>query len=311
LTTHHDLDLFLRGRPARAPLGLRRRALAWAARLARHRLAQFGVLGGLLFALGPKQGSTRDIAIDGARLRALHAAEASRNGVPLLDDRAARAVDQRALEDELLYREGVRLGLDKNDGIVRERVIQKVLFLAEELAGATKPPTDEELARFFERQRDRWSTGDHVTLEHVFQRSPEALEAFLAAGEGARLPDSEPCPLPRTLDVDLADLDTKLGAGFSASVATAPEGRWAGPFKSAYGYHLVRVEERRAARPPTLDEVRPRVVEAFAVDRRQEATARFLRDAFARYHVTVDGEPLSTFEPSRRIAFRAASSGED
>lgn len=321
MTVHHDfLDRPLAARaPSRgdradeaattSPSGVTWGSIA--RRLASNRLVQFAVLGGAIFAVTPRPRSARDIDIESERLAALHAAEAARTGAPTLDADATRAVDQRALEDELLYREGVRLGLDKNDGIVRQRVVQKVLFLAEELGGASRPPTEAELAAFFRDNRDRWTVGEHLRFEQIYRHTPEDLARWMAGPKTDAPPASEPSPVAAEIDTDLATLGRSLGTDFANALSSAPTGRWVGPIASAYGAHLVRIVERTPGHPAELSDVRGAVLEEYSVHRRQEATARFLTDAFARYRVAIDGKPLTSFEPSRRIAFRSVASGED
>jgi hypothetical protein len=279
--------------------------------LLRHRLFQFAVLGGLLFAVAPKARSAERIEVEGARLAALRAAEATRSGgVPLTEERATE-IDQRALEDEILYREGVRLGLDRNDGIVRQRVVQKVLFLAEEMGGASRPLDEEGLRAFFEKNRERWAAGERTRFVHVYQHRREALAAWVEGPQAGDPPAGEASPVAAEIDADRDHLALSLGAPFADAVAAAPVGRWSGPFASAFGWHLVRVVDRRPARLARLDEVRPAVAEAYDVFRKQEAVAAFLRSAFARYRVTIDDKPLGRFSPTRRIAFRSVTSGED
>jgi hypothetical protein len=58
------------------------------------------------------------------------AAEAARRGTRVLDPDKAAEVTARVLEDKMLFQEGVRLGLDQDDPIIRPRVVQKVLLLA-------------------------------------------------------------------------------------------------------------------------------------------------------------------------------------
>jgi hypothetical protein len=271
------------------------------------KLAQFAFFGGLLFAVAPKPDRPDVIDISGARLAALHAAEVTKNGPKAA---AAADVDERELEDEILFREGVRLGLDKNDGIVRQRVVQKVLFLAEEMAGATRSADDAALRAFFEEHKDQWAVGDGARFEQIYRHHPDALRAWMAAG-GSELPVGEASPVGAVVDEDRAHIAAQLGEGFATALASVPVGTWAGPLPSTFGWHLVRVLERRPARPARFEEVRATVAEAFSVYRRQEAVATFLASAFARYRVDVDGQPLTRLTPSRRVAFRSITSGED
>src|SRR5260221_3104958 len=59
---------------------------------------------------------------------------------------------QRLLEsrirEEVLYREALAMGLDKDDTIVKRRMVQKMDFLAEELSGL-RGPSREEIKEWF------------------------------------------------------------------------------------------------------------------------------------------------------------------
>jgi len=104
-------------------------------------IVHFLVLGGLLFVLdrvllaapAARQGepARAPIVFDRARIEGIRADYTQQTGlVPTADDEAA-LVDQ-ALDDELLYREALALGLDQHDRSVRWRLIQKMQFLSDE-----------------------------------------------------------------------------------------------------------------------------------------------------------------------------------
>jgi peptidyl-prolyl cis-trans isomerase C len=63
---------------------------------------------------------------------------------------------------------------------------------------------------------------------------------------------------------------------FAAAAFSAPLLRWAGPFRSGYGWHLIRVEARQQAQQPELSAVRDQVRTDFLL----EAQARVNRTAF-------------------------------
>jgi len=275
------------------------------------RLVQFLVIGAAIFAVAPRPKSAYDIEIKGERLAALHAARAQKSGGPDLGGKADEEVDQRELEDEILYREGLRLGLDKNDGIVRQRVVQKVLFLAEELEGASTPANEEDLRAFFVANQTAWAVPARIHFRQVFAHDSSVFTTWAAGSRTDDPPPGEPSPVGAELDEGLDRVESTLGADFANAVAAAPEGEWVGPIRSPYGYHLVRVLSHAPPRLPELAEVRNRVVEAFSLTRREKATADFLEDAFRRYRVEIDGKRLTAFKPSRRTAFRSVQSGED
>src|SRR5438105_4030229 len=96
-------------------------------------LLHFVVIGAVIFAVAPKREDPRRVEVSSAQLHAFESSQALRDGVAALDPARAHEVQSRAIEDEVLYREAVRLGLDRDDAIIRQRLIQKLLLLVEDL----------------------------------------------------------------------------------------------------------------------------------------------------------------------------------
>jgi hypothetical protein len=292
------------GRPPRLAPGI--------SRVARNRLAQFLVLGGLIFALAPRPDPRRDIVLDARTLAALEQAQAQRLGAPVLSPAEAAEVRNRAVEDEILYREALRLGFDRDDGVVRQRLIQKVLFLAEDLGGVSAAPTDEELRAFFEATRAQWTRPGHVRLIHVYA-APSRRDALIAlrpavvAAEAAA-PGEPPAlgdafPLPRVVDASSDTVTAEYGSDFSAAVLGLAPGEWTPePVRSKHGWHLVKVIAREDPGPATFEDVRAKLPLLYLVARKKEAVAEYLRQAASRYRITVDGRPPDRLPPSDRVA---------
>jgi peptidyl-prolyl cis-trans isomerase C len=285
----------------------------------RSRLVHFLILGGLLFAVAPRPESRRDIVFDSAAFDDLQRAQAQRLGAPVLEVRERDDVRTRAIEDEILYREALRLALDKDDNIVRQRLIQKVLFLAEDLAGVSRAPTEEELRRFFEATREQWTRPGRVRLIHVYagpshREELSALRPAVIAAE-ATVPGDPPAlgeafPLPRTVVMTRDELAETYGAVFADAVFALTPAAWSEPIESKFGWHLVHVLDRQDAGPATFEDVRSKLPLTYLVARKKQAAADFLRQAATRYRITVDGKRLTTLPTSGRIA-RERSSGPD
>ena len=196
-----------------------------------------------------------------------------------------------AVDEEILYREAQRLGLDREDAILRRRLAQKLTFILEDAGGA---PSADEVEEYFARHAERYRRPPRTTFDHVFlsadRRTDPAGDATallpgIRAGGGddwQRLGD--PFMLPRTYaDRTDAEIAGMFGAGFADAVSALPENSWSGPVESTYGMHLVRVHERTPSRKPSLDELRDRVVADLHEERRRErgrAAYRALRDDY-------------------------------
>lgn len=280
---------------------------SWMAAIGRSHVVRFLIAGGLIFAVVPRPESGRDVHLTHGQLAALYGADVRHSG-RTLDDARRREIDERAVEDEILYREALRLGLDRGDGVVRQRLIQKALFLAEDLAGAGRPATDAELRAYFEANRARYDAPERARVVHVFagpgrREMLAALRPAAQAAAGDAPPDlGDAFPLSRAIVASRAEIADTYGAAFADAVFTLPEGAWSEPIPSKFGFHLVRVIKREAARPQTFAEVKDRLRLDYLVARKDDATRAFLADAFARYRVDVDGAVLHSLHPAGRAA---------
>lgn len=105
----------------------------------RHRLFQFIVVGALIAALAPKDRDPRAIVIDEGRLQDALRAEEARAGRPLTAAEKARTKDA-LIDEEVLAREALRLGVATDDSVVRARLAQQMRV---RIGGdRTKPATE-------------------------------------------------------------------------------------------------------------------------------------------------------------------------
>jgi peptidyl-prolyl cis-trans isomerase C len=289
-------------------------------RLCRSRIGQFLVIGGLLFALSPAPRSDQEIRITTAELKSLQAARARQLGVAALSEDEARETTRRAVEDEVLFREALRLGLAQGDGVVRQRLIQKVLFLAEELGGAGQPPGEAELRTCYARQAERFRRPASIDLVQVFAVNRETLLplrppllTWRPDPTAATLvpPIGESFPLNRNFRGALTELAAQYGSDFAAAVQALPKQTWSEPLPSKFGWHLVRVLAFTPERQENFEEARSELILLCWLQQRESAVARMLERSMGRYRVSIEGQGLISPTPSRRVAARSDASWED
>ena len=81
----------------------------------------------------------------------------------------------------------------------------------------------------------------------------------------------------------------RFGAGFAAGgVFEIKPGEWSGPIASAYGFHIVFVSRRAAARVPDFAEVDDRIATDLDTDRRAAALDRIYATVRDGYEVEVE-----------------------
>ena len=197
------------------------------------------------------------------------------------------------VREEILVREAKRLRLDEDDAIVRRRLVQKLAFLADDLA--VGDAVDEAvLRRYFEDNRERFQTPAVVTFSHIYFSPEQREDARTDAERALAVLDADawrsagdPFMLGRTYaHASLERVRKDFGDEFAAAVASRPaEGAWRGPLRSVYGQHLVRVDANTPARNPDYAEAKQRVVAEFDAERRAAANREYFEELRARYTV--------------------------
>lgn len=231
-------------------------------------LLHFLVLGALIFALyelrsEPNESADLEIVVSAETVANLVASHVQRTGSEPTQPEQ-EALIRAHVEEEVLYREAIALGLDQGDPIVRRRLVQSMSFLTEDLA-IVPEPSEEELTQHLRENAQRYREPARWTIAQVFvsrqrhgadidERAAALLDELRGGADHATL--GEPFLRGSTFRRQSErDLDGVFGAGFASQLSEDAIGRWVGPVSSTYGLHLVRVEERDQSRLPPLAEV--------------------------------------------------------
>jgi len=200
------------------------------------------------------------------------------------------------VREEVLYREALTLGLDKNDDEVRRRLVEKMNYLTQDLADPGSSP--DESRAFYAASPELFTVPPLVSFDQVFFSPSERgdkLEADAAAGlkalRGGTPPDQVGDHTPLRAAYDAAPRDqvrVLFGDAMAEALFTAPPGDWAGPYRSDFGLHLVRLRSRTEARLPPYDEIATRVADELGAKRRREANEAAYRKLRANYNVIVE-----------------------
>ncbi len=266
--------------------------------LLREPLLHFFVLGALLFVLygwlnqGPSR-ATNEIVVSQAQLSSLSDQFARLWQRPPTQAELEGLVEGW-VKEEVLYREGVAMRLDRDDPIVRRRVAQKVEFLGDIAASA--PPTDAQLQVWLDAHAADYRIEPRYTLRQVYFdpiRRGVSIDAQLATAleslqNGAAV-EGDATLLPAQLDDAPAfEVARVFGNEFAGALNDVALGSWQGPLPSGFGAHLVLVSARADGRPATLDEARAAVERDFLHDRNTATNAAFYEQMRANYRLRIE-----------------------
>jgi len=219
-------------------------------------------------------------------------------------DRELDALVEAHVRDEILYREGMALGLDRDDELIRRRVRQKFEVIAEEEESARGMPSDADLEAYLTANAGRFTAPAKVSFEQIFfdahgtpadleRAIDEARRALARGADPARL--GQASMLPGRVEATAQPLVARdFGAEFARQLDVAPLGQWSGPIRSGFGAHLVRVTAREPAARPELDAVRQAVARDWEGERRENARDENYRKLRARYTVVIEANGRAT-----------------
>ncbi len=223
------------------------------------------------------------------------------------------------VHEEILYREGLAMGFDKDDEIVRRRMAQKMQFLAENVATAHEP-TDAELKSWFDQNQKQFVEPARTSFRHLyFSPDHRGLNARSDAGkalaelngqpENTRFAGADPFMFQDFYrDKTSEYLGKEFGPSFAAAVEKLPTGSWQGPVESGFGWHLVYVDTVIPARAPSFEEIIADVKQAWLSDQKATAVKKSYEDLRTKYTVLLPAPPPEGAPPLMKAGPKAAIS---
>jgi len=206
------------------------------------------------------------------------------------------------IRQEILYREGLAMGLDKDDEIVKRRMAQKMQFVSEDVAAQYEPSTTE-LRNWFDANATTFALPGRIAFRQLYfspdsrgERARDDAAAALLRLQGQPIGSSRASGDPTMLQEYYADrapdqLAKDFGPAFAQAVFKLPAGSWQGPIESGFGWHLVFVDSIVPGRTPAFEEIEPDVRTAWLGEQKAAAWKKAYDAMRAKYIVLLPIPP--------------------
>ena len=208
---------------------------------------------------------------------------------------------EQQVREEVLYREALAMGLDKDDMMVRRRMSQKMEFISNDLTSLAEPD-DAQLQTYLDSHPDKFAISGRISYSQVYLNADQHGDQLFADAEKllAELSQS-------AVDIDISmagdsfmggysfDDETDFGVArifgkvFANEIFKLPVGEWSGPVESGYGLHLVRVGSRTDSRAPSLQQVRDKVRGEWLSEQQRKNNDLLYAEFRKRYEVIIEG----------------------
>lgn len=261
----------------------------------REPLLHFILAGGLLFALDHALIERSDdphtiVVASDVDSEAIRLFKESRGRAPNPEE--LNTLRRRWLDNEVLYREGLAMRVDRGDPTIRDRVIFKALMSIE--AGLTLPPIDDTtLLQWFETQRSKYDEPTRYDFQEAVlsgDNSESAVRAFVDA-LNAGAPGDAKAGLRVFKGRPHDNLVQGYGAEFAQALEAAPPGEWRA-LASRDGLRVMRLDAIVPPKPAVFDTLRGVVLQDWTDATMAQMRTNAVRELGKKYTVKTEGAPL-------------------
>jgi hypothetical protein len=195
-------------------------------------------------------------------------------------------VEEAYIDERVLIREARAMGLEADERI-DDILVQKMLHI---LSGDVIQPTEEELAAFYEENRENYAVDATVTVDEVVVAPGRDLpRALLQGGAPEALPEGAVVGRRVMERLTFDDLAQLFGDAGAATVMEAGTGDWWEVQQSPRGAHWLRVRERFGETVPPLSVVRDAVRLDWITAREQARLLDRVAELRTAYTIVVEG----------------------
>jgi hypothetical protein len=212
---------------------------------------------------------------------------------------------EQQIREQVMYREALAMGLDKNDSIVRRRLAQKAEFISSDLAAQIEP-SEADLTEYLSNHLDQFEIPGRISFVQIYlstdKRGADVMkdasqllvelgnaghdvdvttfgDAFMFGQEHKQLTESEVSRL--------------FGKDFASQLFSLSAGSWQGPVRSAYGLHLLQIKNKTAPRQAALKTVHDKVREEWMNQQRKIIDNAFYNSLRNRYEIIIEDYNLN------------------
>tara|TARA_B100001059_G_scaffold60067_1_gene55567 strand:- start:16229 stop:17032 length:804 start_codon:yes stop_codon:yes gene_type:complete len=234
----------------------------------------------------------KEIYISDQEVLSLVSAWESQVGRKPTEDEITRIINN-LIEEEILYREALLLGLDQEDRIIKRRLAQKISFLKQETS--TDKPSNDDLIEYYKNNKDRYYVKSAYTFTHHFFSAENSslirsTNGFKEILNGSISIESDPFFLGKNfINKNEDEISRNFGKLFSQNFKEdIKTNEWMGPLKSSFGHHIIKVNNTIPGYYPLITEILNQVEIDLLAEKRDSAIKDYINSVKLEYKIFVN-----------------------
>lgn len=207
---------------------------------------------------------------------------------------------EHRIQEEILYQEALKMGLDKDDPVIRRTLVQKIKFITNNSVNPNEV-SDQELQSYFQAHKKDFTIPGRISFSQIYfnprKRNFKAWEDALDLH--SKIIQSEKKINSSNLgdhfkggnhfeNINSKKLSKYFSKSFINQLFKLPKNKWSSPMKSGFGTHLIYIENRTDPRHASFDEVREKVKKEWMREENRKANKAFYQKLRETYTVSVD-----------------------
>lgn len=210
---------------------------------------------------------------------------------------------EQHIEETILFKEAVKMGLNKNDDVIRQRMAQKLQFLSDDLI-RPEPPSDDELRDFFYKNTNSYKPADRVTITQIYldpkkrgDKISDDAKKLLTKLNKIGSPESNFSAYGDTFNLQSyflqrskSELSMLFQGEFAKFAFLSEPNKWQGPVNSGYGMHIIYIHEKQIGITPEFEEIKDRIREDWMIEKQKGINNIYIDGLLSRYEIIFENQ---------------------
>jgi len=207
------------------------------------------------------------------------------------------------VKKEILYQEAVKKGLDKDPEYLKKvedyKKITLIGSLLEKEIEAKSKVTEKDVKDYYDKHKEEISSVSQIKASHILVKTEdEANKIYESLKKGANFTE-----LAKKNSIDPGSAKNGGDLGFFSKGQMVPEfeaaaaklriGEISQPVKTKYGYHIIKVADKKLGKPIEFDKVKGLLSQRVAAEKQKEAFDSYLENLKKSYKVEINKDAVS------------------
>lgn len=207
------------------------------------------------------------------------------------------------VKKEMLYQEARNRGLENDPGYKQKldefRKLTLISLLLEKEIEDKVKIGEKEARAYYDTHKEEFMTNNQIRASHILVKTEDEANSILSeikkGADFAKLAQS------RSIDTGSAKNGGDLGyfsrgqmvPEFEGTAFKLKVGEVSRPVRTQYGYHIIKVTEKREGKPIEFDKIKDLVVQKLTAEKQKEVFDSYIESLKKRYDMEIKKEALN------------------